>query len=79
MENKTTLEGNDRKPQPLTRWTVDQKKCTGCSECVDYCMLGLLKMVEGIVTITDETRCNQCERCLSACGALAIEFTHPHT
>lgn len=79
MENKTTLEGNDRNPQPITKWVVDPKKCTGCGDCTEHCALGLLKIVEGLVRLTDVTRCTQCECCLAACGALAIEFLHPHS
>ena len=43
---------------------VDEDKCTGCFECIDYCPVGAIKETgTGTVTI-DEDECLECGCCL---------------
>jgi len=44
---------------------VDEEKCTGCLECVDFCPVGAIKEVAGGRKISiDEDECVECGCCL---------------
>lgn len=74
MENKTSLEAQNEEPRPLTKWTVDLKKCTGCAECVYACTRQLLVIKDKTLIMTDEQRCDECGDCISVCAYRAIKF-----
>lgn len=75
------MENNEGKlvsdPMPVGRWTINQKKCTTCCECIDACPKGLLYLYEEkkFILIKDEGTCTQCGECVSACAYGAIVLT----
>lgn len=60
---------------PKTRWTIDQKKCTTCCECIDVCRRSLLYFDRGVIQIRYEFNCNQCGDCAAVCAPHAIALT----
>lgn len=50
---------------------VNDELCAGCSICVDTCLLGAIRLVEGRAEI-DQELCTACEACLAACPNGAI-------
>lgn len=75
MENNEKKMASTPIDMPITRWTIDQSKCTTCCECVDACLLGLLKYVKNVIVIEHENWCTQCGDCAAACGQRAIVLT----
>lgn len=74
------MENNDKclNPHPwpfVGRWTINQKKCTMCCECIDACARGLLYEDRNVIRIKNEHNCNQCGDCVAACGYGAIVLT----
>lgn len=52
---------------------VDEEKCTGCLECIDYCPVGAIKEVDGAGRVfIDEEECVECGCCLRV-GACEYE------
>ncbi len=52
---------------------VDEEKCTGCLECIDYCPVGAIKEVNGAGGVfIDEEECVECGCCLRV-GACEYE------
>jgi NAD-dependent dihydropyrimidine dehydrogenase PreA subunit len=43
---------------------VDEDKCTGCLECVDYCPVGAIKEAGGGIVTIDQEECVECGCCL---------------
>lgn len=78
MENNNEKLNCDKEPCPKFRWTINQKKCTTCCECIPACLMGLLYFEETkeIILIRNEGRtCTQCGECASACAYSAIVLT----
>ncbi|MFH1015822.1 MAG: electron transfer flavoprotein subunit alpha, partial [Chloroflexota bacterium] len=52
---------------------INIEKCTGCANCVPFCMFGLLEIVDEKVRLKEG--CNLCGACVEACAfeALSIE------
>jgi len=59
---------------------VDEKRCTGCGNCLQACPTGAIRLVDGVATI-DASLCRECQACLEACPNGAIlaveEVTEP--
>lgn len=72
-EGKTVVLTDDEMPK--TMWTIDQKKCTVCGECIDACMRGILKVKNKTIIITSQTDCNWCGDCAGVCASRAIVLT----
>lgn len=55
--------------------TVDEEKCTGCSECVDICPDDVYELQnEKSVPVRAED-CSGCESCIEVCEEEAITVT----
>ena len=51
---------------------VDEEKCVGCLECIDYCPVGAIREVTGGIVTIDEEECVECGCCLRV-GACEYE------
>ena len=51
---------------------VDEDKCTGCLDCIDYCPVGAIKEAAGGMVSIDEEECVECGCCLRV-GACEYE------
>ncbi|MHB1418765.1 MAG: ATP-binding protein [Bacillota bacterium] len=54
---------------------IDDRKCTGCGQCVPNCAEGALQIVDGKVRLVNEIYCDGLGACLGECpeGALVLE------
>ena len=52
---------------------VNEKICTNCSVCLDYCPADAIEQIDGSARIIDE-RCIGCGECLVVCNAGAIKM-----
>jgi len=43
---------------------VDEEKCTGCLECIDYCPVEAISQVAGGIVSIDQDECVECGCCL---------------
>jgi len=43
---------------------VDEDKCTGCLECIDYCPVGAISQAAGGIVAIDQDECVECGCCL---------------
>ncbi len=55
--------------------TVDNKKCTGCAECVDICPADVLEIVDEKCEAPNIQECLGCESCVETCPEDAIELS----
>ena len=55
--------------------TIDEKKCTGCSECIPNCPEGALQMIDGKARLISDLFCDGLGACIGHCpeGAITIE------
>ncbi len=53
---------------------VNSDKCTGCGDCVDACLTGALKLVDGKAKLIDEKICDGFGSCIAACQHDAIRL-----
>jgi len=51
---------------------VDEEKCVGCLECIDYCPVGAIREVTGGIVTINEEECVECGCCLRV-GACEYE------
>lgn len=51
---------------------IDEKKCTGCSWCVDICPARCLEIVEEKAKMTETFGCMFCACCQAICAGEAI-------
>lgn len=51
----------------LPRITINDKKCDGCGECVEYCPKKILTLVKKRVKVVDELQCTLCSECVRKC------------
>ena len=71
---------------PATRaWRVwypviDTDRCTGCRQCVSFCLFGVYEVIEGRVVVSNPRKCkDNCPACARICPAGAIIFPkHPN-
>lgn len=54
---------------------IDRERCTGCRQCVSFCLFGVYEMVNETVTVAGPEKCkNKCPACARMCPATAIIF-----
>jgi NAD-dependent dihydropyrimidine dehydrogenase PreA subunit len=56
----------------LSSFTVNKEKCVGCALCVPPCPMKILKIIDDLCVITDETKCLECGSCRDKCPERAI-------
>lgn len=49
------------------------EKCIGCNQCAESCELNAITGSEGFIHLIDPAVCNRCGKCVSVCGAAAIQ------
>jgi ferredoxin len=54
--------------------SVDEKRCTGCGNCVKACLTGALQLVDGKSRLIDERRCDGFGSCIAVCPNNAISL-----
>jgi len=54
------------------RVMVDEKKCTGCEECVEACTVGVFEIREKRSVPVAGEKCLGCENCVTVCERKAI-------
>ncbi len=54
------------------RVMVDEKKCTGCEECVEACTVGVFEIRENRCVPVGSQKCLGCENCVTVCERKAI-------
>jgi len=56
---------------------VDQKRCSGCEECLQVCSAGVLEMRAGKAFAAHPEACLGCESCIEVCkdDAIRVEDT----
>lgn len=54
--------------------TVDGDKCIGCGKCVEACLTGALRLVNGKSRLVDERRCDGFGSCIAVCPNNAIRL-----
>jgi len=52
--------------------TIDEAKCTQCTECVKICPSEVYKLENGRVSVGNSDDCSRCESCLAVCAPGAI-------
>jgi len=56
---------------------IDEKKCIGCSNCVNVCLAGCFEIVEKRARVKSLEKCMECASCWYVCPEDAIIFTWP--
>jgi len=56
---------------------IDEKKCTGCGNCVKVCLAGCFKIVNKKAKIKTLEKCMECAACWYVCAERAIDFKWP--
>jgi 2-oxoglutarate ferredoxin oxidoreductase subunit delta len=49
------------------------KNCKNCGLCAEFCPRGVLKMIDGQLTITHPEKCVGCKLCEKYCPDVAID------
>jgi len=59
---------------------IDRDKCNGCGLCVNACVEGAIKLINGKATLISEAYCDGLGACLPACptNAITIEQREAH-
>lgn len=52
---------------------IDEKKCTGCGECVSGCAEGALQIIDGKARLISDVLCDGLGACIGTCPEGAIE------
>ncbi|MGB8248280.1 MAG: 4Fe-4S dicluster domain-containing protein, partial [Chlorobium sp.] len=55
--------------------TIDEKKCTGCGDCIPGCPEGALQLIDGKARLVSDLFCDGLGACIGHCptGAMRIE------
>src|SRR5512139_84455 len=53
---------------------IDQKKCTGCGQCIPDCPEGALQLIDGKARLVSDLFCDGLGACIGTCpeGAIAV-------
>ncbi len=54
--------------------SIDEKKCTGCGQCIPDCPEGALQLIEGKARLTSDFSCDGLGACIGTCpeGAISV-------
>ena len=82
-ESPSASETNSEIPTRAWRiWypVIDYDRCTGCRQCVSFCLFGVYEVVEGRVVVAKPRKCkDNCPACARICPVGAIVFPkHPN-
>jgi pyruvate formate lyase activating enzyme len=58
---------NPESQEPYAQLALDQRRCTGCTECVAACPESAISMNAHGKAEVDRERCTNCGKCVSAC------------
>jgi len=61
------------------RWypVLDYSRCSGCRQCLNFCLFGVYALRDGRVTAVEPDNCKAgCPACARVCPAQAIMFPH---
>ncbi len=53
---------------------IHEDKCTGCGKCVDACVEGAIRMIDGKARLVSESYCDGLGACIGECPYGAIEI-----
>jgi ferredoxin len=58
---------------------IDEDKCTGCGDCVEYCQVDAIAVNEDemVLEVVDLDICIQCHSCQQNCPERAV-IVYPH-
>lgn len=56
---------------------IDEKKCTGCGNCVKVCLGRCFQLEKKLAKIKSLDECLECAACYYACLQGAIDFSWP--
>lgn len=59
--------------RPVSKVTIDGKKCNACEKCVESCPKQVLKKGDGKIEIVDYENCSGCKQCIDSCPKTAIK------
>jgi NAD-dependent dihydropyrimidine dehydrogenase PreA subunit len=54
--------------------TIDEKKCTGCGECIPDCPEGALQLIDGKARLVSDLACDGLGACIGTCPEGAISL-----
>lgn len=58
--------------KPISKITIDKKKCNACKKCVESCYKHVLRTNKEKIEIADYEKCNSCKQCEESCPNDAI-------
>jgi NAD-dependent dihydropyrimidine dehydrogenase PreA subunit len=56
---------------------IDEKKCTGCGNCIKVCLGRCFEIEKKLARIKSLDECMECASCWYVCGEGAIGFSWP--
>jgi NAD-dependent dihydropyrimidine dehydrogenase PreA subunit len=56
---------------------IDDKKCTGCGNCIKVCLGRCFEMEKKLARIRSLAECMECASCWYVCGEGALSFRWP--
>lgn len=56
---------------------LDEKRCTGCANCIKVCLADCFKIINKKARIKSLEKCMECAACWYVCAEEAIKFTWP--
>ncbi|MCJ7634373.1 4Fe-4S binding protein, partial [Candidatus Bathyarchaeota archaeon] len=60
--------------RPVSKITVDRKKCNGCEKCIVVCPKHILMVDAGKIKLVDDEKCNGCKQCKASCSKDAVQI-----
>ena len=54
---------------------IDEEKCNGCGQCVDFCPVDVFEIKEGESVPLNPQNCLGCGTCVAVCSMEAIIIT----
>jgi len=56
---------------------IDEKRCTGCGNCLKVCLGSCFEIVKKVARIKSLDECMECASCWYVCGEGAVDFAWP--
>ena len=53
---------------------IDYDKCTGCKNCIESCLFGVLEWFEDQPVVVNPSACGKCFECKEKCPVNAIKI-----